>query len=77
MNNGLHDPRPQPRGNRPGHDQAIILENKIRVELGGPKADVRGLFNDPNKGESLWKMKGAAKWLQSKPSPDDLKFWYF
>jgi hypothetical protein len=74
---GEHDPRPQPRGNRPGHDQAIKRENKIRIEQSGKKklakSDMRGLFNDKEKGESVWRKKGKTKWETRRPTTDDLK----
>lgn len=55
MDRGDHDPRPQFKGNRPGHDQAIDEENKVRRDLGLKTR--RGKFNDPNKGESFKRPK--------------------
>jgi len=50
MDAGDHVPGPQPKGNRPTHDQAIDEENKIRGQQG---VDPRGKFADPNHGESF------------------------
>jgi hypothetical protein len=50
MDDGTHDPRPQPKNNRPGHDQAIDGENSIASEH--PGQPVRGSYNDPGMGES-------------------------
>jgi RHS repeat-associated protein len=81
MNQGKHDPRPQKRGDRPGHDQAIDMENQIRLELSGkkklPDSELRGKFADPKKGESLWKKKGGDEWLERAPKDDDLKDWFW
>ena len=57
MDAGTHDPRPQPKNNRPGHDQAINEENKLAREHG---LGERGLFKDPKRGESAFR-PGVAK----------------
>jgi hypothetical protein len=53
MDKGTHDPRPQPKNNRPGHDQAIDAENAVAGEH--PGQPERGSFNDPNRGESAFR----------------------
>jgi RHS repeat-associated protein len=77
MTQGLHDPNPQPRGNRPGHDQAIDMENNIRREQSGkeklPDEELRGKFADPKKGESVWRKKGEKEWKESAPSRRDVE----
>ena len=69
---GLENPHQFPHGNRPGHDQAIKIENLIRQEQG--IKDMRGLFQDkPHCGESLWRRKGSATWLERPPTEGDIK----
>jgi hypothetical protein len=47
---GDHDARPQVKGDRPGHNQAIDEENVLRIEQRLTK--VRGRYSNPNRGES-------------------------
>ena len=47
---GTHDRRPQRKGDRPGHDQAIDRENGVREDQG--MTTRRGKYDDPNRGES-------------------------
>lgn len=54
---GDHDPRPRaPNGLRPGHDQAVQEENRIRRQQG--MNTMRGEFADPHHGESF-----ARRWF--------------
>lgn len=50
FDNGTHDPRPQVRGDRPGHNQAIDEENILRIEE--EMTTMRGRYNNPKRGES-------------------------
>jgi hypothetical protein len=61
-------------GNRPGHDAAIELENKMRAEL-DPKAPLRGLYKDPMHGESRWRKVGDKEWAPAgaEPKYDDIR----
>jgi hypothetical protein len=65
------DPRPQPRGDRPGHDQAINKENEIRREQYGegevPPELTRGLYDDPKRGEAIWRVKRDARLVYAAP----------
>jgi RHS repeat-associated protein len=70
MTKGTHDPRPQPRGNRPGHDEAIAIENKIREEQ--QVKEMRGLFKDPKSGESVWRVAGKDKWEERRVMRRDI-----
>jgi len=66
LNNGTHDGRPQKWGDRPGHDQAIKVENLLRKFLAGKNelkpSELRGLWANPMKGESMLRMRGTIEW---------------
>ena len=68
---------PQEPGNRKSHDSAIGIENEIAQEQGWP---ARGLFGDPNQGESysqksddskvVYKLKDGWHYEPCTPPPD-------
>jgi hypothetical protein len=51
LDRGVHIPGDQIRGNRPGHDEAIDEENRIREEQ--RLTIMRGKWGDPQNGESF------------------------
>jgi hypothetical protein len=50
----------------PEHDQAIKIENKIRQEQTIPS--LRGTYENPEKGNSLWKRWRSSEWKRDRPT---------